>query len=72
MTSNRNLATQTREARAPAEVSDPAGPRVTVDRHADRLLVTIRRRQVRVFSLSLEEAAQLAAELHAQLAGSSR
>ena len=72
MVANSDLAARAREAGAPAEVRDPATPRVIVDRHADRLLVTIRRRQVRVFSLSLEEAAQLAAALHARLAGHDR
>lgn len=44
------------------------GPRIIVERHYDRLLVTIRRRQSRVFSLSLDEAEDLVAELQAQLA----
>lgn len=47
-------------------------PRITLERHGDRLLVTIRRRQVRVFSLSLDEAEDLAAELRAQLAEARR
>jgi hypothetical protein len=32
-------------------------PRITVERHGDRLLVTIERRQARAFSLGLNRAA---------------
>lgn len=46
---------------------EPA-PQITVERHYDRLLVLIRRRDQRAFSLSLPEAEILAGLLTAELA----
>jgi hypothetical protein len=43
------------------------GPAVVVERHGDRLMVTITRRQTRVFSLSDDEAAALAESLRREL-----
>jgi hypothetical protein len=44
-------------------------PRITVERHGDRLLVTIERRQARAFSLGLDEAAYLIELLRRELPG---
>lgn len=46
-----------------AETADEAPGRVSVERHYDRLLVVITRRQTRAFSLSVPEAGELLAEL---------
>jgi hypothetical protein len=46
-----------------AERTDDSPGRVSVERHDDRLLVIITRRQTRAFSLSVPEAGELLGEL---------
>lgn len=45
----------------------PLDPRITVERHGDRLLVVIERRRQRTFSLGLDEAALLVELLRREL-----
>lgn len=48
-------------------MSAPLDPRITVERHGDRLRIVIERRQQRAFSLGLDEAALLAELLRREL-----
>ena len=57
---------------AAPEVAPGGVPAVSVERHGDRLMVTIIRRQTRAFSLSDDEAADLADSLRRELVGGVR